>query len=256
MRNYDSIPLPEVLSIARCSRTAFLKNSGSDSEWSAVLVCSGKISVTIDGQTGTAESGGVIFFPPGKQYERDIIEPAEFLFLRLKWNKSDAAMQDASFYPCGVTETKNPERAKADIAKLKAMSGEAPALPAQHIFRDLVLMPFLCGDGSIDDEAIKEAVETIERDYNSPIKIAALAKASGMSHVNFSHRFSAATGMNPIEYLRMTRLSNAKELLTNTDLSIAEVSARCGFDNQFYFSKCFKEEFGLSPLKFRQLHRI
>ncbi len=255
MRKYDSIPLPEVLSIARCSRTVFVKNSGSDSEWSAVLVCSGKISVTVDGQTGAAESGGVVFFPPGKQYERDIIEPAEFLFLRLKWNKSDAAMQEASFYPCGVAGIQNIERAKADIAKLKTMSGEAPTLPMQHIFRDLIFT-ILFGDTSVDDEAINAAIETIENDYSSPIKIAALAKASGMSHVNFSHRFSAATGMNPIEYLRMTRLSNAKELLVNTDRSIAEVAALCGFDNQFYFSKCFREAFTLSPMKFRQLHRI
>lgn len=256
MRNYDLIPLPEVLSIARCNRTAFLRTGGSDSEWSAVLVCTGKISVIIDGQTGTAESGGVIFFPPGKQYERNIIEPAEFLFIRLKWNKSDAEMQEASFYPCGVIETESAERTKADIAQLKIMSGETPSLPMQHLFRDIILMTFLCDQTLIDDEAVKDAVEKIERDFSSPIKIAALAKASGMSHVNFSHRFSAATGMNPIEYLRMTRLSNAKELLVNTDLSIAEVSARCGFDNQFYFSKCFREQFDLSPLKFRQLHRI
>jgi transcriptional regulator GlxA family with amidase domain len=51
------------------------------------------------------------------------------------------------------------------------------------------------------------------------------------------------------------RLNRAKELLSNTSLPINEVSMECGFENLSHFSRVFKEKTGLSPFRFKLVHR-
>ena len=58
-------------------------------------------------------------------------------------------------------------------------------------------------------------------------------------------------GMPPVKYLTALRLAEAKKLLNESDLNIERVAQRCGFADQFYFSRVFKQNCGVSPSKFR-----
>lgn len=60
--------------------------------------------------------------------------------------------------------------------------------------------------------------------------------------------------VTPMEYLDNLRLSQAKELLTNTPYKIEEIAELCGFCDQFYFSRFFKKHTGIPPRKFKQTH--
>lgn len=56
------------------------------------------------------------------------------------------------------------------------------------------------------------------------------------------------TGYPPNEYLRMLRMKKAAELLLSPDnLTVAEVAYQVGINDPFYFSKCFKAQFGIAP---------
>jgi AraC-like DNA-binding protein len=57
----------------------------------------------------------------------------------------------------------------------------------------------------------------------------------------------ALTGQSPSEVLRTTRLLRAKELLVKKAANPSEIAYKVGFNSHTYFSKCFKEEFGVSP---------
>ena len=65
-------------------------------------------------------------------------------------------------------------------------------------------------------------------------------------------RFRKAYGLTPYEYLNQRRISTAKLLLTNSNLSIEEIAAQTGFPDRNYFSKYFKKKTGLSPSQFRK----
>ena len=54
------------------------------------------------------------------------------------------------------------------------------------------------------------------------------------------------------EYINDTIMFEAGQLLLKTGLSVLAVSEKYGFSDQFYFSRRFKEKFGMSPLKYRQ----
>ena len=53
------------------------------------------------------------------------------------------------------------------------------------------------------------------------------------------------------EYIRNLRLERAAELLRTTQLPIAEISIRTGFATSRYFSKCFRDKYGMLPSEFR-----
>jgi hypothetical protein len=63
--------------------------------------------------------------------------------------------------------------------------------------------------------------------------------------------FKLATGYTPNDFLIRIRIHRACELLRETDLSIKEISAALGYDDQFYFSRVFKSVSLVSPREYR-----
>jgi AraC-like DNA-binding protein len=76
-----------------------------------------------------------------------------------------------------------------------------------------------------------------------------------MSESQFMKFFKRATGMTFVAYLTHVRLNRAYRLLTETDVSIAEVASSVGFSDQSYFDKRFKEAFKQTPRALRAERR-
>jgi len=69
-----------------------------------------------------------------------------------------------------------------------------------------------------------------------------------------SHIFKASTGMSFPEYLTNIRMEKAKELLISTQEQISDISAQCGYSNVSTFIRSFKNLFGISPGKYRDMY--
>ena len=78
----------------------------------------------------------------------------------------------------------------------------------------------------------------------------ALAKCSGLGYSYFSELFSSAYGTTPVKLVTRLRLELAKEMLIAARYKIGEIAEMCGFENAYYFSKVFKQHFGLPPSKY------
>jgi AraC-like DNA-binding protein len=63
----------------------------------------------------------------------------------------------------------------------------------------------------------------------------------------FYKKVKGVTGYSPNEYLRIMRMKRAAELLLTGEFTVSEVSYRIGIEDPFYFSKCFKAQFGVAP---------
>jgi len=68
----------------------------------------------------------------------------------------------------------------------------------------------------------------------------------------FYKKIKGITGLSPNDFIKVRRLKRAAELLLSGEYTVAEVAYRVGFDNPFYFSKCFKEQYSISPSKYGQ----
>lgn len=77
-------------------------------------------------------------------------------------------------------------------------------------------------------------------------------------HISRSYLFALFKNhlnMSPQQFLTMTRITNARELLKNTDIPIATIANSCGYQNPFAFSRAFKKETNMTPTQFRKKYR-
>ena len=98
----------------------------------------------------------------------------------------------------------------------------------------------------------EEAIRRMQNSFAQSIGIADVAAGLRVSASHLSRVFSRETGLRPVEYLTRLRLEEAVRLLNATNLSVDDISRRCGFGDGNYFSKVFRCHMGLSPRAFRQ----
>jgi AraC-like DNA-binding protein len=100
-------------------------------------------------------------------------------------------------------------------------------------------------------QTVARAVEIIRRDFAKPLLIGDLAAACGESVRQLQRRFRDAFGSSPQEFLIKTRILEAARLLEGTKLSVAEISARCGFVDASSFTQHFRRRTGVTPKGYR-----
>jgi AraC family transcriptional regulator len=99
---------------------------------------------------------------------------------------------------------------------------------------------------------VHAALEWIDRNLGDEITNAALARQVGLGESYFRHVFARAFGVSPNQYVQQRRLERARELLTVTQLPIAQIASECGFASQSYLTTCFKSRHGVTPARFRR----
>ena len=102
-----------------------------------------------------------------------------------------------------------------------------------------------------DKDFLDKLHDVIEKNLeNAEFSMDEFAQALGMGRTVFYKKVKGITGHSPSEYLRIIRMKKAAELLINTGLNVSEVSYRVGVNDPFYFSKCFKAQFGKTPSQY------
>nr|WP_323072302.1 AraC family transcriptional regulator [Mycetohabitans endofungorum] len=95
---------------------------------------------------------------------------------------------------------------------------------------------------------VAKALRRIHADYAQPLDVSSLAKEAGMSVPAFHANFRAATLTSPIQYIKSTRLHQARLMMIRDGLTAASASARVGYESPSQFSREFKRFFGRSPV--------
>ena len=94
-------------------------------------------------------------------------------------------------------------------------------------------------------EQLRQHVQ--EQIGNSDFGVEELAAQMGVSRVQLYRKVKQQTGRTPVDIIRLSRLNRSKVLLQTTDLSVSEIAYQVGFTAPSYFTKCFKDEFGMLP---------
>lgn len=93
----------------------------------------------------------------------------------------------------------------------------------------------------------------INTHYPEDISVAGISKQLGVSRVTLANLFRAELGQSPAEYIQYVRMKHAVSLLSHTDLPIAQISRKVGYDDPLYFSRVFAKNYGVPPTRFRSL---
>lgn len=101
-------------------------------------------------------------------------------------------------------------------------------------------------------EGIAAILSYINQNFNRINKIEEIAERFYLSKYHLCRTFKEATGLTIIQYLNHIKIQHACQLLLNTDLSVTEVGAACGFHSTMYFCKVFKQATAMTPTEFRR----
>ena len=87
---------------------------------------------------------------------------------------------------------------------------------------------------------------------SAPWTVETLARVAKMSRATFARRFTLYMGEPPLGYLTRWRMILAAKMLSEGDISVAEVAGKVGYDSEFAFSRAFKRHRGSAPTAFRR----
>lgn len=105
---------------------------------------------------------------------------------------------------------------------------------------------------AIQDERISRALKVVHTSPENDWQLEKLAQIAGMSRTSFTNRFKMLVGETPFNYLTQWRILQAKELLTEHNLSVGEIAVQVGYQSEAAFNRVFKKRVEQTPLKFRQ----
>ena len=106
---------------------------------------------------------------------------------------------------------------------------------------------------SLDEKLVENAIKYVEANIGRcDLSVEELSRGLGMSRVHLYKKLLQITGTTPIEFIRVIRLKRAAQMLRESQQNVSEIAYQLGFNNPKYFSKYFKDEFGVLPSVYQE----
>ncbi|MEM9001192.1 MAG: response regulator [Bacteroidota bacterium] len=117
--------------------------------------------------------------------------------------------------------------------------------------QEVILKPSDIAVNSIDEQFLLKVQQVLDASLIEPIfNTEAFSRAVGMSRMQLHRKLKALTGLSTSEFIRSQRLKLAANMLRNSDINVSQIGYAVGFNDHSYFSKCFKEAYGMTPSDF------
>ena len=107
-------------------------------------------------------------------------------------------------------------------------------------------------ESGLSKAKLDSAIAFIRQNYTHKLKLADIAEVTGLSEFYFDRLFKKSTGYTPHQYLTQYRIDRAKQLLRQKNLTATQIAKLCGFSNQSYFTRQFREVVGTTPISYRR----
>ena len=215
---------------------------------------------SMSGENVQVRRGDLIFVPMGSTYLSTWVGSSEIRYISMHFvfDRSDIFPQKNLYKFASITVE--------DLERYEKMFRKALSFSSTDAFGRLTILSFFYELLSFvsprlekkiplpTDERLENAIGYIEKNYAAKISVEDLAAVSRMSVSRFFPLFKSSTGMTPIDFLNNYRIGRAIILLMNDDeLSIEEISEKCGFESSAYFRRVFKKTTGRSPRAYRSI---
>ena len=108
---------------------------------------------------------------------------------------------------------------------------------------------------SPDEKLMEKVMAVVNENLSNPnFNVEMLADIVGISRVHLHRKLREITGQTTRDFIKNIRLQQAAKLLSEKHYDINRVAELVGFDNDNYFSKTFKDMYGMTPTKYIELH--
>ena len=225
-----------------------------------IWVLEGSMDATVDGRRIRAHSGDLVSLPPGVAHEYDADRSADWSWLWVHYGGALATEVTAALTGDGhVVAFGHPPAVRSAFSGLVvAAATDGPPSPLRPADARLVALLGLMLEHRTrderpprDDRDLELVLAWISEHLADPIELQTLVARSGYSAAQLTRLFRARTGLAPIAYLTQARMTQAAWMLAETGATIAEVARSVGYDDQFHFSRRFRQVRGVAPTEYR-----
>lgn len=120
-----------------------------------------------------------------------------------------------------------------------------------HYSQEVILKPKDIAITNLDEQFLNRVQDVLDSKLTeSSFSIQEFSDAVGLSRMQLHRKLKALTGLSASEFVRSQRLKLAAALLEKSDINVSQIGYQVGFNDPSYFTKCFKEAYGLSPTEF------
>ncbi|MBE7014923.1 MAG: helix-turn-helix transcriptional regulator [Ruminococcaceae bacterium] len=221
------------------------------------FITSGQIKITIDDKTYTVGKNQILAIPKNKYYYSKVWGDYSYFSFIFDY-ETGSKDTDFPFPVCFETENIQYFLDKYKSAyNLNIIKPYGYKIKTREIFYDVLNK--ICEENynktffNSGCYSIRKSIEFIDKNYTNPdLTLQQVADISSITDTHFRRIFKSFYGMTPVTYINKLRLSKAKTLLANTNLSIEQISLKCGFNEYSYFTRLFKKQFGQTPTNYRE----
>jgi signal transduction histidine kinase/ligand-binding sensor domain-containing protein/CheY-like chemotaxis protein/AraC-like DNA-binding protein len=139
----------------------------------------------------------------------------------------------------------------------------------QSVYRDRFLSPNQASNvveievpmpqaHSRDDEFMQRLMSVMEKNIsNGAFSVEQLCSMAGYGRTVFFNKLKSLTGLSPNEYIREVRVKRSAQLLEVGEYTVSQITYMVGMNDSRYFSKCFKQRYGMTPTEYRdKVHAV
>ncbi len=219
-------------------------------KWYGLSFCQdGQITYFHNGKEFVSDKNHAIFIPKGKSYSLHGDKKGTFPVINFS----------AENFPCDefmLISLSDTDVFLHNFEQMKALSlFDHNRAKVISLFYEIIHRLTLQQGASLG--IIDLMLNYIEKNYGDiSLSNLSLAKNFGISEIYLRKLFSKYLGTTPKQYILDTRITMAKQLLSEGVLKISEVAEKCGFSNQYHFCRIFKEKTGVTPTNYGKENRI
>lgn len=231
-------------------------NSMGREDFYLIYIVNGQLNLEINDNLYAVERGGFVIFPPNHKYKYDGNPPTYYFYVHFTGSYADRFLKECKFndLPCVINGEFNLEiQNKFNKLIDTFLYNEPLAIQVcASILQEIVLDIAKRELDKTNTSPLKTSLKYIHSFYTNKIDIPHLAKMENLSNSRYVAVFKKQTGKSPNEYIIDLRMQFAKNLIENTNMSIKQISERVGYSDQYFFSRLFKKNFGVSPMGYRK----
>ena len=241
--NYDTLSF-QVFTIMRMKHPAGSFEVKRRPYAAISMKLSGGVNFTINGQEMLVSSKNIVYIPADVDYKAMYFEENDSVVIHLT---------ECNYLEPQSIAVENKELIEhLFLSLLNSWEKNHSTNQAKAAIYDILFkLSQSCDNGS--NALFSDISQYVLSNYGSPdLSIARICGRYGISRTKMQQLFWTCAGVSPKQYITNLRMDKVLRLLSENRLSVKEIASVCGFSDEKYFSRAFKERYGCSPSQLRK----
>lgn len=219
------------------------------------LILSGEMEWIGEGEQQILRTGDLLLQEQNDRYQLKIVgdEPAEYMvisYLAEPMEKLRSLLPGRFFHSPRLSKYRDLFGEAIRLGNSQALCTGARICSAVQEILCCVIQEYARKSAMSEGSYAESAMLFMEQNFSMPITCDLIANEVGISPSHLRALFKKEHGVSLVTALNGIRIRHAKNMLKSGVFTLREVAAQCGFQNEYYFSRVFKEITGISPGKY------